>query len=243
MFYVLSSETAAACAAPSALRRGQSSPSRGTMASLLPATAPAALAGSLAGGCQEGSGGALPPLPAGALRCRRPRRQVPAAEGRAGRPAPGGAWRGVAEPGPGVTSPAGARRCGRAEGRRRAALGGRTACAGGQVSPAAEEPPGASRQPGVLMVLCQGGEGDAAPAAGGQEPEVPPGREDGPGAVQPCLCPEPGVEAAGSEERRSCGCCSGMSWPFCCKAPGEEGESRRRGRGAAPSRLGCPLSG
>ncbi|XP_041271789.1 solute carrier family 35 member G1 [Onychostruthus taczanowskii] len=80
------------------------------------------------------------------------------------------------------------------------------------------EPPGASRQLRVFMVLCQGGEGDAAPAAGGQEPEVPPGREDGPGAVLPC--PAPGVEAAGAEERRACGCCSGMSWPFCCEAPG-----------------------
>ncbi|NXB97494.1 S35G1 protein, partial [Vidua chalybeata] len=81
------------------------------------------------------------------------------------------------------------------------------------------------------MVLCQGGEGDAAPAAGGQEPEVPPGREDGPGAVQPCPCPAPGVEAAGAEERRACGCCSGMSWPFCCEAPGTKKKATCPGLG------------
>ncbi|NXW75769.1 S35G1 protein, partial [Hirundo rustica] len=81
------------------------------------------------------------------------------------------------------------------------------------------------------MVPCQGGEGDAAPAAGGQEPEVPPGREDGPGAVQPCLCPAPGVEAAGAEERRACGCCSGTSWPFCCEAPGTKKKAACPGLG------------
>ncbi|XP_037996796.1 solute carrier family 35 member G1 [Motacilla alba alba] len=219
-FYLFCSETAAACAAPSALRRGQSSPSRGTAASLLPGTAPAAPAGSLSGGRQEGSGGRCLPSRQGRSAAAGLAGRYPPREGRAARPpaVPGGAWRGVAGPGPGVASPAGARRCGRAEGRRRAALGGRTACAGGQVSPAAEEPPAASWQLRVHMVLCQGGEGDAAPAAGGQEPEVPPGQEDGPSAVQPC--PAPGVEAAGAEERRACGCCSGMSWPFCCEAPG-----------------------
>ncbi|NXF15609.1 S35G1 protein, partial [Rhodinocichla rosea] len=79
------------------------------------------------------------------------------------------------------------------------------------------------------MVLCQGGEGDAAPAAGGQEPEVPADREDGPSAVQPC--PAPGVEAAGAEERRACGCCSGMSWPFCCEAPGAKKKAACPGLG------------
>lgn len=111
------------------------------------------------------------------------------------------------------------------------------------MSPAAEEPPGASWQPGVLMVLGQGGEGDAAPAAGGQEPEVPPGREDGAGAVPPSLRPAPGVEAAGTEERRACGCCSGMSWPCCGEAPGEEGESGRRGRGGSIVPAGLPALG
>ncbi|KAM6348082.1 solute carrier family 35 member G1 [Alca torda] len=70
------------------------------------------------------------------------------------------------------------------------------------------------------MVLCQGGEAAAVPAAGGKEPEVPLSREDGVGTGQPCLCPAPGMEAAGAEERRVCGCCSGLSWPRCCKAPG-----------------------
>lgn len=93
------------------------------------------------------------------------------------------------------------------------------------------------------MVLCQGGEGEAAPAAGGQEPEVPVGREDGPGAVQPCPCPAPGVEAAGAEERRACGCCSGMSWPFCCSAPGEEGGVRQTGQGGSGVPAGMPALG
>lgn len=94
------------------------------------------------------------------------------------------------------------------------------------------------------MVLCQGGEAAAVPAAGGKEPEVPLSREDGAGL--PCLCPAPDMEAAGAEERRVRGCCSGLSWPRCCKAPGEEGGVWQAGRGAGaapPPRLGCPLSG
>ncbi|NXY66013.1 S35G1 protein, partial [Callaeas wilsoni] len=81
------------------------------------------------------------------------------------------------------------------------------------------------------MVLCQGGEGDAAPAAGRKEPEVPPGREDRADAVQPYLCPAPGVEAAGAEEPPSCGCCSGMSWPCCCGASGTKKKAACPGLG------------
>ncbi|XP_030900524.2 solute carrier family 35 member G1 isoform X2 [Melopsittacus undulatus] len=70
------------------------------------------------------------------------------------------------------------------------------------------------------MVLCQSGEAAAVPAAGGKEPDVPLSLEEDTGTGQPCPCPAPGVEAAGAEERRACGCCSGLSWPRCCKAPG-----------------------
>ncbi|XP_050755093.1 solute carrier family 35 member G1 [Gymnogyps californianus] len=86
-------------------------------------------------------------------------------------------------------------------------------------------------QPGVLMVLCQGGEAAAVSAAGGKEPEVPLSREDGAGTRQPCLCPAPGTEAAGAEERRVCGCCSGLSWPRCCKAPGTKKKAACPGLG------------
>ncbi|XP_029886743.1 solute carrier family 35 member G1 isoform X2 [Aquila chrysaetos chrysaetos] len=79
------------------------------------------------------------------------------------------------------------------------------------------------------MVLCQGGEAAAVPAASGKEPEVPLSREDGAG--QPCLCPAPGMEAAGAEERRVCGCCSGLSWPRCCKAPGTKKKAACPGLG------------
>lgn len=73
---------------------------------------------------------------------------------------------------------------------------------------------------------------------------MPLSREDGGGTGQPCLCPAPGMEAAGAEERRVCGCCSGLSWPRCCKAPGEEGESGERGRGGANALLaGLPALG
>lgn len=82
------------------------------------------------------------------------------------------------------------------------------------------------------MVLCQGGEAAAVPAAGGKEPEVPLSREDCAGTGQPRLCPAPGMEAAvGAEERRVCGCCSVLSWPRCCKAPGEEGGVWQTGQG------------
>ncbi|NXN16343.1 S35G1 protein, partial [Indicator maculatus] len=57
------------------------------------------------------------------------------------------------------------------------------------------------------MVLCQGGEAAAVSAVGGKEPEVPLSQEDGAGTGQPCLCPAAGMEAAGAEERRVCGCC------------------------------------
>ncbi|XP_071604808.1 solute carrier family 35 member G1 isoform X4 [Heliangelus exortis] len=70
------------------------------------------------------------------------------------------------------------------------------------------------------MVPCQGCESVAVPAACGNEPKVPLSREDGAGTGQPCLRLDPGMEAAGAEERRGCGCCSGLSWPRCCKAPG-----------------------
>lgn len=93
------------------------------------------------------------------------------------------------------------------------------------------------------MVLCQDGEAAAVPAAGGKEPEVSLSREDGTGTGQPCLCPAPGMEAAGAEERRVCGCCSGLSWPRCCKAPGEEGESGKRGRRGSALPAGLPALG
>ncbi|OPJ84406.1 solute carrier family 35 member G1 isoform A [Patagioenas fasciata monilis] len=81
------------------------------------------------------------------------------------------------------------------------------------------------------MVLCQGGEAAAVPAAAGEEPEVPLSREDGAGPEQPCPCPAPGMEAAGAEERRVCGCCSGLSWPRCCKAPGTKKKAACPGLG------------
>lgn len=190
-----------------------------------PLTAPAALAGSLRGGRPAGAAGHYPLARQGS--------QAGTAEGGPGRAGSGRGLAGGGGAGPGVTKPPprvpAPRAGGRAEGgagrphrmRRRAGVAGSIAAAP------------------LLMVLSQGGQGDAAPAAGGQEPEVPPHREDGPGAVQPCLCPAPGVEAAaaGTEERRACGCCSGASWPFCCcEAPGEDGE-------AAGGAGGCPLWG
>lgn len=80
-------------------------------------------------------------------------------------------------------------------------------------------------RPGVLMVLCQGAEAAAVAPAAGKEPEGPQGREDGTDTGRPCLQPAAGVEAAGAEERRVCGCCPGWPWPRCCRAPGEEGEA------------------
>ncbi|NXN93417.1 S35G1 protein, partial [Rhinopomastus cyanomelas] len=70
------------------------------------------------------------------------------------------------------------------------------------------------------MVLCQGGEAAAAPGTGGKELEVPLSREDGAATGQPRPCPASGMEAAGAEESRACGSCSGLSWPRCCEAPG-----------------------
>lgn len=75
------------------------------------------------------------------------------------------------------------------------------------------------------MVLCQGAEAAAVAPAAGKEPEGPQGREDGTDTGRPCLQPAAGVEAAGAEERRVCGCCPGWPWPRCCRAPGEEGEA------------------
>ncbi|XP_062436418.1 solute carrier family 35 member G1, partial [Rhea pennata] len=88
-------------------------------------------------------------------------------------------------------------------------------------------------QPRVLMVLCQRGEAAAAAvsAAGGKKPEVPLSQEDDaePGQLQ--LCSAPGVEAAGAEETRVCGCCSGLSWPRCCNAPGTKKKATCPGLG------------
>ncbi|XP_055667665.1 solute carrier family 35 member G1 [Falco peregrinus] len=86
-------------------------------------------------------------------------------------------------------------------------------------------------RPRVLMVPCQGGEAAAVPAAGGKEPEVPLGRQDGPGAEQPCLCPAPGMEAAGAEEHRGRGCCWGLPRPRCCGAPGAKKKAACPGLG------------
>ncbi|NXG49930.1 S35G1 protein, partial [Psilopogon haemacephalus] len=81
------------------------------------------------------------------------------------------------------------------------------------------------------MVQCQSGEAAAVSAAAGEETEVPPRQEDGAGTGQPCLCPAAGMEAAGAEERRVCGCCSGLPWPLCCKAPGTKKKASCPGLG------------
>ncbi|XP_040559021.1 solute carrier family 35 member G1 isoform X5 [Gallus gallus] len=86
-------------------------------------------------------------------------------------------------------------------------------------------------RPGVLMVLCQGAEAAAVAPAAGKEPEGPQGREDGTDTGRPCLQPAAGVEAAGAEERRVCGCCPGWPWPRCCRAPGTKKKTTCPGLG------------
>ncbi|XP_057258336.1 solute carrier family 35 member G1 isoform X2 [Pezoporus wallicus] len=51
------------------------------------------------------------------------------------------------------------------------------------------------------------------------------------GSLASARRPASGVEAAGAEERRGCGCCSGLSWLCCCKAPGAKKKAACPGLG------------